>query len=87
MEKPTLRINTLRPRNPRCSVCGRSFGSEGFAQDLIDAFALHVRREHLRENSKLMTVPQIDNRMGQTAARAEYRRSDGPFGKASSAAT
>jgi hypothetical protein len=65
-EKPTLRINPLRPRNPRCSVCGCRFGSEGFAEDLIDAFALHVRRHHMRENSNLMTR-QIENHDEETA--------------------
>jgi hypothetical protein len=45
----TLRINIFERRNPRCSVCGQEFGSEGFATNLIEAFALHVRRRHVQE--------------------------------------
>jgi len=52
-DKPTLRINILGKRNPRCSVCGQEFGSEGFARALIDAFALHVRRQHMEEDFNL----------------------------------
>ena len=43
----TLRVNIFERGNPRCSVCGQEFGSEGFAHNLIEAFALHVRRRHL----------------------------------------
>jgi len=45
----TLRINIFERRNPRCSVCGQEFGSEGFATNLIEAFALHVRRRHMQD--------------------------------------
>lgn len=47
--EPTLKINIFEPGNPRCSVCGQEFGSEGFANSLIEAFALHVRRRHLED--------------------------------------
>jgi hypothetical protein len=47
---PTLQINAVKPRTPRCSVCGQEFGSEGFAHDLIDSFAIHVRRHHMDQN-------------------------------------
>ncbi|MGA8442390.1 MAG: hypothetical protein WB762_16380 [Candidatus Sulfotelmatobacter sp.] len=45
----TLRVNIFEPANPRCSVCGQEFGSEGFANNLIEAFALHVRRRHMQD--------------------------------------
>ncbi|MFZ0292247.1 MAG: hypothetical protein WAL52_01490 [Candidatus Sulfotelmatobacter sp.] len=45
----TLRINIFERRNPRCSMCGHEFGSEGFATNLIEAFALHVRRRHMQD--------------------------------------
>jgi hypothetical protein len=45
----TLRINIVERGNPRCSVCGQQFGSEGFATNLIEAFALHVRRRHMHD--------------------------------------
>jgi len=45
----TLRISIFERGNPRCSVCGQEFGSEGFANSLIEAFALHVRRRHLED--------------------------------------
>ena len=48
--EPTLRINIFEPGNPRCSVCGQEFGSEGFANNLIEAFALHVRRRHMQDD-------------------------------------
>jgi hypothetical protein len=47
--EPTLRINVFKRGNPRCSVCGQEFGSEGFANNLIEAFALHVRRRHMQD--------------------------------------
>jgi len=45
--EPALRISILKRGNPRCSVCGEEFGSEGLTKALIDAFALHVRRRHV----------------------------------------
>lgn len=30
-------------------MCGLEFGSEGFATNLIEAFALHVRRRHMQD--------------------------------------
>jgi hypothetical protein len=45
----TLRVNIFERGNPRCSVCGQEFGSEGFASNLLEAFALHVRRRHLQD--------------------------------------
>jgi hypothetical protein len=45
--EPTLRIGIFKRENPRCSVCGEEFGSEGLAKGLLDAFALHVRRRHM----------------------------------------
>jgi hypothetical protein len=45
----TLRINIFERGNPRCSVCGQEFGSEGLANNLIEAFALHVRRNHIQD--------------------------------------
>ncbi len=48
--EPTLRIDMFEPGNPRCSVCGQEFGSEGFAKSLIEAFALHVRRRHTQDD-------------------------------------
>jgi len=45
--EPTLRIGIFKRENPRCSVCGEEFGSEGLAWGLLDAFALHVRRRHM----------------------------------------
>lgn len=30
-------------------MCGHEFGSEGFATNLIEAFALHVRRRHMQD--------------------------------------
>jgi len=46
----TLRINIFERGNPRCSVCGQEFGSEGFATNLIEAFVLHVRRRHVQDD-------------------------------------
>ncbi len=46
----TLRIDIFERGNPRCSVCGQEFGSEGFATYLIEAFALHVRRRHMQDD-------------------------------------
>jgi hypothetical protein len=45
----TLRIDIFERGNPRCSMCGQEFGSEGFATNLIEAFALHVRRRHMQD--------------------------------------
>jgi hypothetical protein len=47
--EPMLRINIPSRGNPRCSACGEEFGGEGLARDLIAAFALHVRRQHVRQ--------------------------------------
>src|SRR5271154_278833 len=49
--EPTLRVDILKRGNPRCSVCGQEFGSDGLARCLIDAFTLHVRRQHQREDA------------------------------------
>jgi hypothetical protein len=46
----TLRVNIFERGNPRCSVCGQEFGREGFAKNLIEAFALHVRRQHIQSD-------------------------------------
>ena len=46
---PTLRIDIHKRGNPQCSVCGEEFGREGLTRGLLDAFALHVRRRHLRQ--------------------------------------
>jgi hypothetical protein len=67
--EPTLRINILRRGNPRCSVCGQEFGSEGLTISLIDAFALHVRRRHMGED------------LSQVAARAGIRSEPIVLGK------
>jgi hypothetical protein len=45
--EPTLRIDIRKRGNPRCSACGQEFGGEGLTRDLIEAFALHARRNHL----------------------------------------
>lgn len=45
--EPTLRVDFANNGNPACSLCGMPFGSEGMARSLMDAFALHVRRQHL----------------------------------------
>ncbi|MGB8987628.1 MAG: hypothetical protein WCC37_13595 [Candidatus Sulfotelmatobacter sp.] len=46
----TLRIDIFERGNPRCSMCGHEFGTEGFATNLIQAFALHVRRRHMQDD-------------------------------------
>lgn len=48
--EPTLRVDFATKANPACSLCGMPFGSEGMARSLMDAFALHVRRQHLAAN-------------------------------------
>jgi hypothetical protein len=55
--EPTLRVDFATKANPACSICGMPFGSEGMARSLMDAFALHVRRQHLSadENSTIRT--------------------------------
>jgi len=47
-----LRINISKKGNPRCSLCKAEFGNEGFTRDLIDAFALHVQRQHMPEDAR-----------------------------------
>ncbi len=54
--EPTLRINIFKRGNPRCSVCGQEFGSEGFAKDLIEVFALHVRSRHMQDEMSRSVV-------------------------------
>jgi hypothetical protein len=55
--EPTLRINISKKGNPSCSVCKAEFGNEGFARDLIAAFALHVQRQHMLEDAT-QAVPE-----------------------------
>lgn len=48
--EPTLRVDFATKGNPACSLCGMPFGSEGMARSLMDAFVLHVRRQHVSAN-------------------------------------
>jgi hypothetical protein len=52
--EPMLQINLPRQGNPRCSICGEEFGGEGLARDLIVAFVLHVRRQHVDRVAKMV---------------------------------
>ncbi|MGD0990606.1 MAG: hypothetical protein ABR874_22605 [Candidatus Sulfotelmatobacter sp.] len=54
--EPTLRIDFIARGNPACSLCGMPFGSEGMTRTLIDAFALHVRRQHFKVNENSSTT-------------------------------
>jgi hypothetical protein len=47
-------------------VCGEEFGSEGLARDLLEAFALHVRRRH----SELVLTPGSLRQNGQRVVSA-----------------
>lgn len=62
----TLRINIFKRENARCSVCGQRFGSEGFANNLIEAFARHVRRWHMQDE---MNRSAVGGYSSPTAAR------------------
>lgn len=62
--EPVLRIDILKPENPRCSVCGQEFGSDGLVRCLIDAFALHVRPHHQREDAGYTVARGTASRSG-----------------------
>ncbi|MFZ0772539.1 MAG: hypothetical protein WCA49_15175 [Candidatus Sulfotelmatobacter sp.] len=67
--EPTLRINIFERGNPRCSG-GQEFGSEGFANNLIEAFALHVRRRHLQDEMSRGVVREYASPVTARIARA-----------------
>jgi hypothetical protein len=54
--EPMLRIDASKRGHPRCSVCKQEFGNEGLAKDLIEAFARHVRRQHLGQEPSRIGV-------------------------------
>ncbi|MFY9789615.1 MAG: hypothetical protein WA474_10455 [Candidatus Sulfotelmatobacter sp.] len=66
----TLRINIVERGNPRCSVCGQEFGSEGFASNLIEAFVLHVRRRHMHDGMNGSAVREYANASASRTGRA-----------------
>jgi hypothetical protein len=68
--EPTLRIKLEKRGNPECSFCGTPFGSEGMARDLIDAFALHVRRQHL---DAAVGSPSVREPLSRESVRAARR--------------
>jgi hypothetical protein len=72
--EPTLRINIFKRGNPRCSVCGQEFGSEGFTNSLIEAFALHVRRQHMQNEMNAGAARSYANSSSQRTSRAETHR-------------
>jgi hypothetical protein len=67
--QPTLKINLANRGNPECSFCGTQFGSEGMARDLINAFALHVRRQHLDTGASSSPIRESLDRDSLRAAR------------------
>jgi hypothetical protein len=69
----TLRINIFKRGNPCCSVCGQEFGSEGFANSLIEAFALHVRHRHLQDEMNQNVVRGYASPTPSRIARAQQR--------------
>jgi hypothetical protein len=69
----TLRINIFKRGNPRCSLCGQEFGSEGFANSLIEAFALHVRHRHMQDEMDRNVVRGYASASGSRIARAQQR--------------
>ncbi|MGA9511910.1 MAG: hypothetical protein WBV55_25045 [Candidatus Sulfotelmatobacter sp.] len=68
----TLRINIFERGNPRCSMCGQEFGTQGFATNLIEAFALHVRRRHMQNEMSAGAVREYSTptagRIGRAGA-------------------
>ena len=71
---PTLRVDILERGNPCCSVCGQEFGSDGLVRCLIDAFALHVRRLHRREDAVYAGARGTASRAGTRVVRESSHR-------------
>jgi tRNA(Ile2) C34 agmatinyltransferase TiaS len=69
----TLRINIFKRGNPCCSLCGQEFGSEGFANSLIEAFALHVRQRHMQAEMNRNVVRGYESPTTARIARAQQR--------------
>jgi hypothetical protein len=69
----TLRINIFKRGNPRCSLCGQEFGSEGFANSLIEAFTLHVRQRHMQDAMNRNVVRGYVSPTTSRIARAQQR--------------
>lgn len=69
----TLRINIFKRGNPCCSLCGQEFGSEGFANSLIEAFALHVRQRHMQDEINRNVMRGYASPSGSRIARAQPR--------------
>jgi hypothetical protein len=69
----TLRINIFKRGNPCCSQCGQEFGSEGFANSLIEAFALHVRQRHMQDAMNGNVVRGYASQPTTRIARAQQR--------------
>jgi hypothetical protein len=77
--EPMLRIDISKRGNPRCSVCKAQFGDGGFARDLISAFAFHVSRHHMPEDtSRASRFPkdEISVRGGSHSRRRTGRQSN-----------
>jgi hypothetical protein len=71
--EPTLKIDFLARGYPVCSLCGMRFGTEGMTRSLIDAFALHVRRQHLDANQSSPVPPQPRHHYSLRTARRMWR--------------
>jgi len=69
----TLRINIFKRGNPCCSVCGQEFGCEGFANSLIEAFALHVRHHHMQNEMSRNVVRGYARQPTTRITRAQQR--------------
>jgi len=65
----TLKIDLLNRSNPACSLCGTEFGSEGMVRSLIDAFVIHVRRQHVLASTGYIPRERLNRQTLRTARR------------------